>query len=175
MTDSIVLSALKKFLDEKVCKDVKLEKPPEDLNIEDGDYKLVNPATYIGWIPPKNYLTEYGYDIPSILIMEDGGEDNGDEGTINIRLGIATYDPGDTTELGIEINSKGYKDLLNLITKIRIELAKSMVIEEKTIIEKPIKWGMYEEQQFPYWHAWITFTATILPLNYIEEGINKFL
>lgn len=175
MTDSRILEAIKKFLIDNVASKIRLEKPPADGRV-DGEYELVNPAVYVGWIPPKNYLDEYGYDIPSLLVMEDGGEDNTDEAFLNIRVGIATYDPGQTGQDGRTIpNVKGYKDLLNLITRIRLELSKTAVIGEVTSIQKPIKWGLYEEQKYPYWHGWITFQASAVPINYQDQGFNKFL
>lgn len=175
MTDNRILEAIKKFIVENVASKIKLEKPSTDGRLE-GEYALVNPAVYVGWIPPKNYLDEYGYDIPSLLIMEDGGEDSTDEAFLNIRIGIATYDPGYTSPEGETTpNVKGYIDLLNLITRIRLELARMAVIEETTSIQKPIKWGLYEEQKYPYWHGWITFQASAVPVNYQDHGIERFL
>jgi hypothetical protein len=107
--------------------------------------------------------------------MEDGGEDTGDEASIQIRIGIATYDPGMTNVVGVTPNSKGYRDLLNIITRIRIELAQKSTIKELTVVEKPIKWGLYEEQSYPYWHGWISFSATTMPLKYSNQGIEKYL
>lgn len=170
MTDNRVLGAIKEFLQEKISPEFKLKKPSED-NIINDNYELVNPAVYIGWVPPKNYLNEYGYDVPSLLVMEDGGEDSGQDADIDIRIGIATYDPGSSTIPDF----KGYKDLLNIIQRIRIEIVKSAVIAGITTVEKPIKWGMYEEQQYPYWHGWISFKVRTVPLNYENSEIEKYL
>lgn len=174
MNDNLILESLKKFLIENVANKFKLEKPQEG-NILDEKYELVNPAVYIGWIPPKNYLVDYGYDVPALLIMEDGGEDSGDESNINIRIGIATFDPGQTDSNRTTPNTKGYKDLLNIITRIRMEFAKVSIIEDTTTIQKPIKWGLYEEQNYPYWNGWLSFQASAMPLNLRNQGIEKFL
>lgn len=174
MGENEVLEALKQFMVNNISNKLKLEKPPDEGNIKE-DYELVNPAVYVGWIPPKNYLTDYGYTIPGLLIMSDGGEDSLDEAYINIRIGIATYDPGLTDSQNTTPNTKGYRDLLNVIQKIRIEIASSLTINNKTTIQGPIKWGVYEEQNYPYWNGWITFQTSILPLNYGNQGIDKFL
>jgi hypothetical protein len=174
LDDNAVLEALKQFLIKNVASKIKLEKPPQDENIENA-YELVNPAVYIGWIPPKNHLNEYGYAVPGLLIMSDGGEDLTEEANLNIRIGIATYDPGETTNLEVTPNALGYRDLLNIINIIRIELAKSSTIEGKTSIQGPIKWGMYEEQSYPYWNGWMTFQASIIPITYRDMNTEKFL
>lgn len=178
MTDDKILEGIKNFLAENVANKFKLERPPEN-GAFDKNYELVNPAVYIGWIPPKNYLNKYGYDVPAFLVMEDGGEDEGNEASIDIRIGIATYDPGLTTKeetiLNTIPNTNGYKDLLNIIQRIRIELSKVVTIENITSIQKPIRWGMYEEQQYPYWHGWISFKASTVPLNYQNSEIKQFL
>ncbi|WP_243123087.1 hypothetical protein [Clostridium carnis] len=45
-------------------------------NLVEGSYELVNPAVYIGWIPQKNFLNEYGYEVPSFIVMLDEGNDD---------------------------------------------------------------------------------------------------
>lgn len=176
MTDNVVLENLKEYLLENVSKKIKLKKPPDNDEGDTSNYELVNPAVYIGWVPPKNYLDEFGYDVPGLVIMEDGGLDDGTEASLDIRIGIATYDPGITTSDGaIKPNTSGYRDVLNIATLIRTELAKQFVIGEIFTVGKPIKWGLYEEQKYPYWHGWISFTVSVLPINYDTHGIEKYL
>lgn len=175
MTDIRILEAIKKFLLENVAAKIKLERPPAEGDMG-SQYELVPPAVYVGWVPPKNYLDEYGYDVPALVVMEDGGQDENGEASLNIRIGIATYDPGQTNPDGsTTLNVKGYRDLLNLITLIRLELSKVATIEGVTSAEKPVKWGLYEEQKYPYWHGWLTFQAAAVPIEYQDHGIGKFL
>ncbi|KMT23006.1 hypothetical protein [Clostridium cylindrosporum] len=172
MVDDKILEGIKTFLIENVASKIRLEKPIEE---DEEEYQLVNPAVFVGWIPPKNHLQEYGYDIPSILVMQDGGEDDIDEASLDIRLGIATYDPGHTEGDITKPNSKGYKDILNLITRIRVELSNSTLVGGITVIKKPIRWGLYEEQAYPYWNGWITFRASIIPMGQHDPEIDKHL
>ncbi|KNF08553.1 hypothetical protein CLPU_6c00390 [Gottschalkia purinilytica] len=166
MTENKILENIKEFLEKEICSKFKLELPNNN-GLLDEDYKLVNPAVYIGWIPPKNYLDNYGYDVPALIVMSDGGEDLGESSNLNIRIGIVTYDPGLSSEETIP-NFKGYKDLLNIISRIRIELSNLSSIEKIGAVERPIKWGMYEEQTYPYWHGWITFQVSTASLNYLD-------
>lgn len=60
----------------------------------EGKYELVNPSVFIEWIPPKNYLDEYGHDIPALIVMIEDGEDNSNSTELTVRIKIVTYDPG---------------------------------------------------------------------------------
>jgi hypothetical protein len=173
--DLSVIKATVQFLKDQVASQydpelgkIGLEKPQADGNIE-GSYTLVKPAVYDGWIPPKNYLDEYGYDVPCILVMSDGGKDQAEEAVVRLRLAIAIYDPGMTTKTGEILttrpNSKGYYDLLNIITKIRLKLTDRTLTSGIISINHDFEWGMYEEQHYPYWHAWITYSSPILSMN----------
>ena len=163
MTDEDILNKIKDLLDERL-KDTKLEKASDD----NKEYELVQPAIYTGWVPPKNCFHEYGYDIPGIVIYSDNGKDDGDDIFLNIRLNIQTYDVGLTLEDRIIPNSKGYTDILNLITKIRMILNESPS-DIGIIVEKPIEWGFYDEQIYPYWAGYITFKVKMCPLPIINN------
>lgn len=176
MTDVDVIKGLAIFLEKNVASKIELEKPPEKGVISgERSYELVNPTVYKGWIPLKN-LDEYNYSIPSIVVMLDEGIDDNNDSTLNIRLKIATYDPGETQEDGnINLNGKGYMDLLNLMTKIRLELSQNPIIEDKVIINKPIKWSMDSQQSYPYWTANMSFTVSIAPLAFNIEQYSDIL
>lgn len=167
MNDLDLLEKIKEFLQREVATKIKLELPPQDGQFN-GAYKLVNPSIHIGWLPPGTALNDTQHNIPSILVMSDGGEDVGSEASLIIRLIIGVYDPGLTrTEDDIELNCKGYKDLLNLITRIRIELSEQLIIDDLIEVEKPIKWKMYDEQMYPYWHAQMEFSISTIPIQTI--------
>jgi hypothetical protein len=165
MTDIEVLECLSKFIKINVSSDIKLEKPPPNKKVQE-EYELVNPAVYTGWLPPKNFLESYGYDVPGIIIMIDQGIDD-NSADLDIRIKFVTYDPGETQENGeLTPNAKGYKDLLNLISKTRVELSQNPIIFEKVSVNKPIKWSMDTEQNYPYWSADMSFSVSITPLAF---------
>ena len=163
MTTISILEALQVFLKEKVASSIKLQKP-SDGNIH--NYELMHPEVHIGWIPPKGYLPS-GMEaaIPCLIVGMDDGTDDGQEAGVNIRISAAVYSPGlHEPQSGSQIkytpDFKGYNDLLNLIDRTVAELSKNKVIGNVTIVQAPIKWGMYQDEQpYPYWYGWITFTA----------------
>ena len=55
MTDALILKTIEKYLKENIAPKLKFKKPPEDNQIVDSEYELVNPAVFTGWVPPKNY------------------------------------------------------------------------------------------------------------------------
>jgi len=78
-----------------VASKIKLKKPTDT---DEGPYELVNPAVYICWVPPKNFLEEYGHDIPSLIVMMDEGLDSEEDATLSVRVKVVTYDPGEVKE-----------------------------------------------------------------------------
>lgn len=173
--DLEVIKAIVVFLKDRVASEydpdtgrIGLEKPRSD-NKTDVEFTLVKPAIYDGWIPPLNYLDDYGYAIPGILVMSDGGRDKDGESVAQIRIGFATYDLGTTTKnagkLETRPDSKGYHDLLNLITLARFKLADSRLTSGRIPTNNDFEWGMYEEQKMPYWHGWMTFSCPIVSVK----------
>lgn len=172
MTDNMILEALKSFLEQKVASKFKLQASKEDFN----EYKLVNPAVFECFIPPNNFLPpELVSAVPCILVGMEEGRDDGTEASINIRITFAVYCPGGYDAVQkLTPNFQGYRDVLNLITKTKMELAKAAVIDKATI-KQPFKWGMYQEQPYPYWYGWLTFSVDIAVMEYIPDAVKKYL
>jgi hypothetical protein len=167
-----VLETLKAFLEAKVTPTIKLQKA-ENNNVQ--TYELVNPTVHIGWLPPNGYLPE-GMEsaIPCLIVGMDEGtkDDTGKE--FNIRISAAVYSPGlhtpKETGQGLKYTPdyQGYWDLLNLIDRTVIKLGENPIIKNKVTIKDPVKWGMYQEQPYPYWYGWITLTLTKLAVRPAE-------
>lgn len=163
MSTIAVLEALQSFLQEKVTPTIRLQKP-NDNNVQ--EYLLVNPSVHIGWIPPKGYLPE-GMEsaIPCLIVgLDDGTRDSQDK-ELSIRISAAVYSPGLHAPDGVggilyTPDFHGYQDLLNLIDRTVAKLEENPVIGKKVTIKDPIQWGMYQQEQpYPYWYGWITFTV----------------
>jgi hypothetical protein len=164
MPTMTTLETVQSFLQEKVTPTIKLQKP-SDSNIM--DYTLVNPEVHIGWIPPKGYLPE-GMEsaIPCLIVgMDDGSEDDTDE-EFNLRISAAVYSPGlhepdKNGGLKYTPDFQGYRDLVNFIDRTLQAIRKNPIIKGKVKVKKPIKSGMYQQEQpYPYWYGWITFTVS---------------
>lgn len=173
MSEILSLEALRDFLIEKVTAQIRLKKP-NDKNVM--DYKLVNPSVHIGWIPPNGYVPkEIGTSLPCILVGHDDGEDNGEESSLDIRLSFAVWNPGYNDGEKSIPNFEGYRDLLNFIERTRNELFKQKIIKEKMTIQHPVKWGMYEEQPYPYWYGWMTFKIKLESIKYQGNSYKELL
>lgn len=161
MSTVSVLEALQGFLQTKVSPGIKLQKAENNKVME---YELVNPAVHVGWVPPAGYLPE-GMEsaIPCLVVGMDEGSDDGQDGQLNIRIAAAVYSPGlhEPSGGGLKYtpDMKGYNDLLNLIDRTMAELTKNLIIKDAGEIQRPVKWGMYQEQPYPYWYGWITFSV----------------
>ncbi len=171
------LNILKEFLESNVVNTIKLQKPSDD-NVE--VYELVNPVVHVGWIPPKGYLPEnMETNIPCLIVGFDDGSNETNNTDINIRISAAVYSPGehihDEETVTFNPSFKGYIDLMNLIDRTVAELMRNPIIKDRISVIKPIKWGMYEEQPYPYWYGWIRFGISMAPQMITQSSIQKLL
>ncbi len=172
-----VLNAIKDFIADKVSPGIRLQMS-NDNNVD--EYQLLNPNVFVGWIPPKGYLPE-GMEsaIPCLIVGLDSGAEDTEDGQYDIRIPVAVYSPGlhasdESGEVDYTPDLQGYIDLLNIIDRTVAALSKNLIITDAGTIQKPIKWGMYDEQPYPYWYGWITFT--LVTRGYPESEIaRKFL
>jgi hypothetical protein len=86
--------------------------------------------------------------IPYILLQLVTGKDDrpqgetADEATCQIRLVFATYS---------EDGQQGAYDVLNLILRIRSELEKIGVLDERYVLKMPFEYIVYTDQPKPYY------------------------
>lgn len=175
MTGNTILEALQKFLQENVSVKIKLQKP---IKSDVTTYELINPSVHIGWIPPKlpegmNPEDEVP-DIPCIIVGMDDGNDDGQDAELNIRISFVAYHPGEYENSKFTPSFKGYQDIINLMELTREELAKSGVIEGVTTVQRPFKWGMYQDQPYPYWYGWLTFPVSCAVAQFIPDENEEY-
>lgn len=156
MSTVSVLETLKTFLENHV--DIKLQKDDGD-NV--GNYELVKPAVHVGWIPPKGYLPpDMKAVIPCLIVGIDEATDDAESEELNIRISAVVYSPGQHNPDGTYTpDFRGYNDLLNLIDRTKAALLRNQIINNSVVIQYPVKWGMYQDQPYPYWYGWLTFTV----------------
>lgn len=171
MTAVEALISLKSFLDREVAQGILLQKEGSD------PIEYVHPYVSIIALPHKNFMP-VNFQVPHILIGFVEGEDADDDNTLNIRISCATYG-GDATfqEQNNIPDEKGYLDLLNLLERIKTKLINETIVEGDCIVEKPIKYGVYDEElTYPYWYGYMQFAAQ-LPIDetITNKTIREFL
>lgn len=81
---------------------------------------------------------------PYIVVALESGEDSGEEEpnqcVVTITVGIWDNDR----------NYQGYRDVLNVLQKLYDHLMRTRIFDGKYEIGYPIKWGLYEENRYPY-------------------------
>lgn len=177
MTENIILETLQVFLQQNVAARIKLQKPTEDKTFE-----LVSPTVHVGWIPPKlpdnMRPEELLQDVPAtpcIIVGMDDGEDDGSSASMDIRLTFVTYSRGTIRDGKLMPNFEGYKDVINLRTRAREELAKAAVIGGKTTVQQPFTWGMYEDQPYPHWMGWLRFKLSCVSMNHVPGILDQYI
>lgn len=174
MTTVSILNEIKEFLQEKVATKIRLQKADNNIN----NYELINPNVFVGWIPPEGYLND-GMEaaIPCMIIGTDEGNDDNVESELKIRISFVVYSPGEhIINNGKNMYTpsfKGYEDLLNLIDLSKAEIIKNTIINNTVTVNSECKWGMYQEQPYPYWYGWLSFSVRTQP--YPKSEIEKML
>lgn len=171
MTALEALTGLKTFLQKEIACKIKLQKEESD------PVELVHPYVSIITLPHKNFMP-FNFQVPNILIGVENGEDDTDEHSLNIRISCATY--GGNAEFQERNNipdEKGYLDLLILLELIKSKLVNATIIEKSCVVEKPIRYGIYDEElTYPYWYGYLQFKVQI-PISQakFEETIRDLL
>lgn len=158
MSTVTVLESIKAFLEENVTPKIQLQKDSGD-NV--ANYEVIIPGVHTGWLPPKGYIPpEMQSIIPCLIVGFDEGTDDSESKDMNIRISAVVYSPGQHGADGVYMpDYKGYVDLLNLLDRTKAEIMKNRIINNYVTVQYPVKWGMYQEQPYPYWYGWITFTV----------------
>lgn len=158
MTVVEALQSLKSFIEEEVASKILLQKESEAT----AEPEYVNPYVALISLPHKNFMP-VNFQVPYILIGFTNGTDAADEHPLNITIQFATYGGNLAFEEIANIpDSSGYIDLLNLMEKTRQKLIQAAVIKECGVVNRPIMYGIYNEQlTYPYWYGYMTFDLQI--------------
>lgn len=172
MTPNDLLDALKAFI-EQATKDLILEVYPiqnrviptpssEKQTEEKPKERAVE--VHIMRLPSKDAETSR---IPYVLLQLLTGDDTQEPGkdpdsSCKVRIVCATYSAD---------ASKGSIDLLNLVTRIRIELLKQGAIGDTFVLRKPLEWACYPDDTGCYYLGEI---ITIWGLPTITREVNLY-
>jgi hypothetical protein len=105
------------------------------------------PSVYAGYLPTddeddEDELTPTDYPFVLVRFLSDSDDDD-TSNVANIRLIIGTYSEDD---------QNGWRDALNIATRIKMELKKKQNIGPFSLTNK-IQTELFEEQLRPFWHA----------------------
>ncbi len=133
MTEIFLMEDLAEFVEVKT-KNIILE-----VEVEPGTDKKERPAEVHKYGLPKkeDKIKRIPYILLQLLKGEDGIEDN----ECMIRIVAATYS---------EDGSVGSYDLLNVILKIKAELERVGMLEDRFVLHYPVEYLIYPEDNDPY-------------------------
>jgi hypothetical protein len=96
-------------------------------------------------------------DFPWVIVRYLDDDDTVDDNTAKVRIIAGTYS---------QDAQDGWRDALNVITRIKQALLKEKFFGRAFIVEKPIKTEQPEEQPYPEWVAMMTVTVTMPQIQY---------
>jgi hypothetical protein len=169
MTTQMIIEEIRDFLKDKLS-NIELQSSTREIEFEP---ILTSPKVFDMYLPPKSYLNSINELvpenlIPALLVGIEKAKDNHQDGVLDIRITFITFSAGtynENQEL-IDLNNEGYKDNINLMERTKQELIKATNINCKCTVNKPIEYGIYEEQPCPYWYGYMTFSVTLPEYEY---------
>lgn len=109
---------------------------------------------------------DFESNFPCIIVKLDEGrdkEENAPDATrIDIRILVGVYDASP--------DCQGYRDVLNILERIRQDLLTSRYLERKYRLEMPCKWYLFEDQPWPIFFGqietvWETGRPQMVPIS----------
>jgi hypothetical protein len=99
-------------------------------------------------------------DFPYVIVRYLEDEDTEESNTAQVRIIAGTYS---------EDTQNGWRDCLNILTRIKEALLEQRFVCGSFKVERPIKTELPEEQPYPEWVAIMTITVTIPQVQ--QEGV----
>lgn len=120
-------------------------------SLETNQKATKSPQVVAGWLPPKR--SSDIPDFPYVIVRASDGKDTEEIATVTVKILVGTYaeDPN------------GFRDVLNIMERIRIAFGEQRVLEKKYRMEYPFSWRLFDDQPYPEWAGEIT-TTWVVPL-----------
>lgn len=133
-------------LQSSLVSDFKVELSEERFKNAKGDSVALN--IYPQSLPAKKGQKDSDH-FPYIVVklIEGGSENEEDDDTCKIDIIIGIYDDND--------NYQGYKDVVNVIEKIKQRLFRKKVYSNEFSLKYPFKWLVHEDDTYPYYFGGI--------------------
>ncbi len=154
MTPLDLMDELKTFL-EQVVKDYVL-----DCKISSDKI----PQVVLGWLPVRTETRKNddagNPDFPYVVVQLETWEDKEDSSKATVSFQIGTYSK----------DMEGWRDTVNIMTRIRTALLYKRVIGRHFRLELPINSDLFDDQPYSYWIGAMTTNWIIpQPQEIIEE------
>ncbi|MGF9822625.1 hypothetical protein ABE430_08900 [Brevibacillus agri] len=118
------------------------------------------PQVIAGYLPEKKPVQKQNVpDFPYVIVRYLQEEDDNDGVIASVKIIVGTYS---------QDAQDGWRDPLNILTRIKQDLLARPVFGESFRVEKPIKTELPEEQPFPEW--WGAITLQVIMPQMEEEG-----
>lgn len=140
MTPIELIDSLVKFFKETV----------KDYSLDTKGKNNKAPEVYAGYLPPKGKKDDSS-EFPYVIVRYLEEDDNNEADAVTVGVIIGTYS---------EDEQNGWRDPLNIATRLKIALRKVGVIGPYSLGNK-IKIELFEEQPFPYCFAVMEFSFNI--------------
>jgi len=194
MTIVKTIDQICEWLNENVCPNVSMKKPPRDR--EPGDenynYELIHPYAFPLYLPTKDKLPpNVEATFPSICVQLQYGTDSQSNREINISLGFSGWNPGIhpsdwITPEGSENpysevlsnEAEGWRDLWNFVDKTVTAIEQTCYLGENVeVMTDNIEFGPYKEQEaipnyYPFWFAYCEFKVRSTILRNNQDIVN---
>ena len=145
MTPIVLLDQLKEFI-ESCTSDIMLTTRPEKGGTLKGKPGTRAAGVYKMRLPERDVSEATEKRVPYIVLQVLTGVDEHsprepDDSTCTVRIIAATYS---------EDGGEGANDVLNIITRIRVELLKAGEVGAQFLLRKPLEYIIYPEDTNPY-------------------------
>ena len=173
------LCAVKEWLEKQIeASHVELKRPDQDGKIT--AYTLAAPSVHIGFVPPNGIVDPAVMRIPCLVVGTPETTDDHDTAEMELQLTAIVYDPGlqkkdeKGQQLQLTPNFDGYITLLNFLDRVKSWVQKNDSIAGKFQLESSVRLKTYEEQPWPYWYGFLSFTVSgvAYPMTRYAEILN---
>lgn len=192
MTIVKVIDYITAWLNENVCPEVWLKKPPKDKNADPSksatndkyEYELIHPIAVPLYLTTQDKMPPGIPVYPSICVQLDEGMDDTEHREMSVILSFGAWNPGNHKEdwiggKGTEsftAAADGWRDLWNFIDLTATKLQSTTYLGENVEIKQHdgMKFGPYKQEDsipsyYPMWYGYLNFSIRTPLRRYNKE------
>lgn len=132
--------------------------------LKNSEEELVPINVYLQYLPTKKREEDADF-FPYIVVRVEDGEEEIAEDSAQCRVviitGICDWDE----------NYQGYRDVMNILEKMRQHFLKKRIIDNRFEIQGKLKWAINQEEAYPYFFGGLDTTWSIGKLNMEDKEV----